>query len=76
MEAVSPKKTFGALWVHRFADGSSVPDEIDMKGKSFPLRHERAHPYVSFLCINLLRNESKAFPCSQNMSVNGKGFPS
>lgn len=75
MEAVSPKKTFSALWVHRFADGSSVSDEIDMKGKSFPLRHERTHPCMSFLCIDLLRNESKAFPYSQNMSVNRKGFP-
>ena len=76
MEAVSSKKTFRAPWPLGFADESSVSDKIDMKGKSFPLGHEGGHPCVSFLCINLLRNESKAFPYSQNMSVNGKGFPS
>src|SRR4030042_4829297 len=31
---------------------------------------------MSLFCIDLFRNESKAFPYSQNMSVNGKGFPS
>ena len=76
MEAVSSKKTFRAPWPLGFADESSVSDKIDMKGKSFPLGHEGGHPCVSFLCIDLLRNESKAFPYSQNMSVNGKGFPS
>jgi hypothetical protein len=69
------KKAATAPRPFRYADESSVSDEIDMKGKSFPLWHERAHPCMSFLCIDLLRNESKAFPHSQNMSVNGKGFP-
>src|SRR4030043_214060 len=31
---------------------------------------------MSLLCIDLFRNESKACPYSQNMRVNGKGFPS
>ena len=31
---------------------------------------------MRLLCVDLFGNESKAFPYSQNVSVNGKGLPS